>query len=93
MQRNVQIPYELFIELIRFHLFDLYEGEKKIRTGLEQKLKAMSDRQLYSKYKPQNLKVKEKRRGSSTSTAGESRRSTVGDPSLTDTDRDVTRPC
>ena len=27
------------------------EDEKKIRTGLEQKLKAMSDRQLYSKYK------------------------------------------
>ena len=51
MPRNVQIPYELFIELIRFHLFDLYEDEKKIRTGLEQKLKAMSDRQLYSNYK------------------------------------------
>ena len=51
MPRNVQIPYELFIELIRFHLFDLYEDEKQIRTGLEQKLKAMSDRQLYSKYK------------------------------------------
>ena len=51
MQRNVQIPYELFIELIRFHLFDLYEDEKKIRTGLEQKLKALSDRQLYSEYK------------------------------------------
>jgi len=51
MQKNVQIPYELFIELIRFHLLDLYEDEKEIRTGLEQKLKAMSDRQLYSKYK------------------------------------------
>ena len=51
MQRNVQIPYDLFIDLIRFHLFDLYEDEKKIRTGLEQKLKAMSDRQLYSEYK------------------------------------------
>ena len=51
MPRNVQIPYELFIELIRFHLFDLYEDEKKIRTGLERKLKAMSDRQLYSEYK------------------------------------------
>ena len=51
MQRNVQIPYELFIELIRFHLFDFYEDEKKIRTGLEQKLKAMSDRQLYSENK------------------------------------------
>ena len=51
MQKNVQIPYDLFIDLIRFHLLDLYEDEKKIRTGLEQKLKAMSDRQLYSEYK------------------------------------------
>ena len=51
MQRNVQIPYDLFINLIRFHLLDLYEDDKKIRTGLEQKLKAMSDRQLYSEYK------------------------------------------
>ena len=51
MQRNVQIPYSLFINLIRFHLLDLYEDEKKIRTGLERKLKAMSDRQLYSEYK------------------------------------------
>ena len=51
MQKNVQIPYDLFIDLIRFHLLDLYEDDKKIRTGLEQKLKAMSDRQLYSEYK------------------------------------------
>lgn len=51
MQRNVQIPYDLFINLIRFHFLDLYEDEKKIRTGLERKLKAMSDRQLYSEYK------------------------------------------
>ena len=51
MQKNVQIPYDLFIALIRFHLLDLYEDEKEIRTGLEQKLKAMSDRQLYSEYK------------------------------------------
>jgi hypothetical protein len=51
MQNNVQIPYSLFINLIRFHLLDFYEDEKKIKTGLEQKLKAMSDRQLYSKYK------------------------------------------
>ena len=51
MQRNVQIHYRLFINLIRFHLLDFYEDEKKIKTGLEQKLKAMSDRQLYSEYK------------------------------------------
>ncbi len=51
MQNNVQIPYGLFIDLIRFHLLDFYEDEKKIKTGLERKLKAMSDRQLYSEYK------------------------------------------
>ncbi len=51
MQNNVKIPYSLFINLIRFHLLDFYEDEKKIKTGLEQKLKAMSDRQLYSEYK------------------------------------------
>lgn len=51
MQRNVQIPYDLFIDLIRFHLLDFYEDEKKIKTGLERKLKTMSDRELYSKYK------------------------------------------
>ena len=44
MQKNVQIPYDLFIDLIRFHLIGMEEYEPKIRTGLERKLKAMSDR-------------------------------------------------
>ncbi len=51
MQNNVQIPYDLFVELIRFHLFEIDENESKIRSGLERKLKAMCDRELYKKYK------------------------------------------
>jgi len=51
MRKNVQIPYELFIDLIRFHLFGLDENEAKIRMGLERKLSTMCDRELYTKYK------------------------------------------
>ena len=55
MQKNVQIPYDLFIDLIRFHLIGMEEYGSKIRTGLERKLKAMSDRQLYTEYKTAEL--------------------------------------
>ena len=46
--RNVQIPYEL---LLQYFLMENYEGEEIIRKGLEKKLNAMVDRELYSKYK------------------------------------------
>ena len=39
--RNVQIPYELFLQLLQYFLMDNYDGEEKIRLGLEQKLNAM----------------------------------------------------
>ena len=51
MQKNVQISYELFIDLIRFHLFGFDENEVKIRMDLERKLNTMCDRELYTKYK------------------------------------------
>ncbi len=51
MQKNVQIPYELFLDLVRYHLLDFTENEEKIRRGLERKLNAMCDRELYKKYK------------------------------------------
>ena len=35
--RNVQIPYELFLQLLQYFLMDNYDGEEKIRLGLEQK--------------------------------------------------------
>ncbi len=51
MQKNVQIPSELFMKLIRFHVFDMDENTAEIRRGLERKLNALCDRELYKKYK------------------------------------------
>ena len=49
--RNVQIPYDLFFQLLQYFLMENYEGEESIRKGLEKKLNAMVDREIYSKYK------------------------------------------
>ena len=49
--RNVQIPNELFLQLLQYFLMDNYDGEEKIRLGLEQKLDAMVKREMYSKFK------------------------------------------
>ena len=49
--RNVQIPYELFFQLLQYFLMVYYESEEIIRQGLERKLDTMVNRELYSKYK------------------------------------------
>lgn len=49
--RNVQIPYELFFQLLRYFLMEDYESKEIIRQGLERKLDTMVNRELYSKYK------------------------------------------
>lgn len=49
--RNVQIPYELFLQLLQYFLMDNYDGEEKIWLGLEKKLDAMVNREMYSKFK------------------------------------------
>ena len=49
--RNVQIPYELFFQLLQYFLMDNYDGEEIIRLRLEKKLDAMVNREVYSKYK------------------------------------------
>ena len=92
MQKNVQISYELFIDLIKFHLFGFDENEAKIRIDLERKLNTMCERELYTKYKTAGTDA-ERGPGKSIWTAGESRRTSDGDFSLSDTDRDVSRPC
>ena len=45
--RNVQIPYELFFQLLQYFLMENYEGEEIIRKGLEKKLNAMVNRDLW----------------------------------------------
>ena len=36
--KSVQIPYELFFQLLQYFLMDNYDGEEIIRLGLEKKL-------------------------------------------------------
>lgn len=48
--KSVQIPYELFFQLLQYFLMDNYDGEEIIRLGLEKKLDAMVNREVYSKY-------------------------------------------
>ena len=49
--KNVQIPYELFVNLVLYHLNNEEDFQDDIRRGLSQKLDAMLNRQLYSQYK------------------------------------------
>ena len=49
--KNVKIPYELFFQLLQYFLMDNYDGEEIIRLGLEKKLDAMVNREVYSKSK------------------------------------------
>ena len=49
--KSVQIPYYLLVDLALYHLNGEDDFEKEIRQGLEQKLDAMLNRQLYSRYK------------------------------------------
>ena len=49
--KNVQISQELFMQLLRFHLVEDGSCEKEIKQGLEKKLDAMVNREVYSKSK------------------------------------------
>lgn len=49
--KSAQIPYELFVDLVLYHLNGEDDFGEEIRQGLEQKLDAMLNRQLYSQYK------------------------------------------
>lgn len=49
--KNVQIPYDLFVDLVLYHLRGEDDFEEDIQRGLEEKLDAMLNRQLYTQYK------------------------------------------
>ncbi len=49
--KNVQISYELFAALIRYHLVEDDSCADEIRRGLEKKLDSMVRHELYAKYK------------------------------------------
>ena len=76
--KSIQIPYELFFQLLQYFLMDNYDGEEIIRLGLEKKLDAMVNREVYSKSKTAPTKKKEKSSGRNIWTDGEYRRTFDG---------------
>ena len=46
--KNVMIPEELFGKIIKYHLLDQEQEADDIRKGLEKKLDAMVNREVYS---------------------------------------------
>lgn len=49
--KSVQIPEELFIQLVKYHLCDDDLWEDEIKTGLERKLENIINRITYTDYK------------------------------------------
>lgn len=49
--KNIQIPEELFVNLVKYHLMDMVEFQPQIQRGLEQKMDSMVKRQIYTTYK------------------------------------------
>ena len=99
--KSVQIPYDLFIDLAMYHLRGEDDFEGEIRQGLEQKLDAMLNRQLYSRYKTApNEEEREQarqeyldRRGVPQSYRWECREAIAGLLLLGNCDRSVPRSC
>ena len=48
--KNVQIPQELFMKLLRYHLLD-DSCTEDVKKGLELKMNTMVERELYTKSK------------------------------------------
>lgn len=49
--KSVQIPEELFIQLIKYHLCEDDLWEEEIKTGLERKMENIINRMTYTDYK------------------------------------------
>lgn len=49
--KSVQIPEELFIQLVKYHLLDDDLWQDEIKTGLERKLENIINRMTYTDYK------------------------------------------
>jgi len=49
--KQIQIPEELFVLLMKYHLLDMDEVQSEIKKGLMDKMDSITMRLLYSKYK------------------------------------------
>lgn len=52
-RKNVQISYDLFMDLLKVHLLESQDPViwRNVEKGLHEKLDAMVNRELYEKYK------------------------------------------
>ena len=89
--KTIQIPYELFVDLVLYHLNGEDDFDEEIRQGLEQKLDAMLNRQPTLNTRPPPPKNRGNRQGNIL-TAVECRRATAGLLLLGSYDRSVPRP-
>ena len=49
--KQIQIPEELFILLMKYHLLDMEEAQPEIKKGLMDKMDSITMRLLFSQYK------------------------------------------
>ena len=49
--KNIQISYDLFMKLLKYHCFGIYEFEDDIKRELENKLNSVLKRKYYTDYK------------------------------------------
>ena len=80
--KNVQIPQELFMKLLRYHLLDDDSCTEDVKKGLEQKMKTMVERELYTKSKTAPTEENGKKPDRSIWTGGEYRLTFDGNSSL-----------
>ncbi len=62
MKNYIQIPVELFSEIVKYHLLDIRTDEEEIKKGLQEKMERITDRQLYTRLKTSQGDEKEKAR-------------------------------
>ena len=80
--KQIQIPEQLFMELVKFHLLDMEENLPSIKQGLEAKLDSLVMRDLYSKYKTAPTEEEREQARKNIWTDEECRRNSVGKSSL-----------
>ena len=49
--KNIKVPEKLFIALVKYHLLDMPEVLPEIEKGLNDKMDAIKNRELYATYK------------------------------------------
>ena len=62
--KNIQIPYDLFLKLVVFHVGDVYDEAFEIKQEIQKKFDSLLRREYYTKYKtsPDEKEAEEYRR-------------------------------